>query len=61
MRQISCGVLISAALASAPSFAQITGHYPNGVESIKAASVPGEGLYYKVYNVYYQSDELLDP
>jgi hypothetical protein len=35
-----------------------TGHYVSGVEGIKAASVPGPGVYYKIYNVFYQADTL---
>ncbi|NJL58294.1 MAG: transporter [Desulfobacteraceae bacterium] len=34
--------------------------YPNGIEGIKAASVPPPGFYYKMYNVYYTADTLTD-
>jgi len=37
-----------------------TGHYVNGLEGIKAATVPGPGLYYKIYNLLYNADELTD-
>lgn len=37
-----------------------TGHYVNGVEGIKAASVPGPGFYYKMYNALYSADTLTD-
>ena len=38
-----------------------TGHYVNGIEGIKAATIPGEGWYYRLYNIYYQADQLTDP
>lgn len=34
--------------------------YPNGIEGIKAASVPPPGFYYKMYNVFYSADKLTD-
>ena len=37
-----------------------TGHYVNGVEGIKAATLPPPGLYYRLYNVFYSADELTD-
>ncbi|BAX82199.1 SphA family protein [Labilibaculum antarcticum] len=39
---------------------QETGYYTYGVEGIKAASLPGPGFYYKMYNAYYSSDKLMD-
>ena len=33
-------------------------HYVNGVEGIKAATLPPPGFYYRMYNVYYGADEL---
>lgn len=37
-------------------------HYVNGGEGIKVASVPppGTGTYYRFYNMFYHSDELMD-
>ncbi|GAB1409383.1 hypothetical protein MASR1M90_05370 [Desulfovibrionales bacterium] len=37
-----------------------SGHYVNGAEGIKAASLPPEGLYYRLYNVFYTADDLRD-
>ena len=37
-----------------------TGHYASGLEGIKAATLPGPGLYYKMYNLFYNADELKD-
>lgn len=33
-------------------------HYTNGVEGIKAATLPPEGFYWRMYNVYYQADKM---
>lgn len=39
-----------------------TGHYVNGVEGIKAATLPPAGSFcYRLYNVFYNSDTLKDP
>ncbi len=35
--------------------------YPNGIEGLKAASLPPPGFYYKMYNVLYTADTLADP
>lgn len=37
-----------------------TGHYVNGVEGIKASTLPPPGFYYRMYNVYYDADEIMD-
>ena len=42
-------------------FAGETSHYTNGVEGIKAATLPPPGLYYRMYNVFYNADKLMDP
>ena len=33
-------------------------HYTNGIEGIRAASLPPEGFYWRMYNVYYQADKM---
>lgn len=35
-------------------------HYVNGVEGIKAASVPPPGYYYRMYTAFYTADKLMD-
>lgn len=35
-------------------------HYVNGVEGIKASSLPPAGYYWKMYNLYYSADKLAD-
>lgn len=42
------------------AFAGETGHYVCGVEGIKCASLPPPGVYFKLYNALYTSDELTD-
>ncbi|MEZ4600097.1 MAG: transporter [Syntrophotaleaceae bacterium] len=56
------GLLVVLLLCLAvPCQAGITGnHYTNGAEGIKGASVPPPGNYYRLYNVFYSSDELMD-
>lgn len=43
-----------------PVTAQETNHYPNGTSGILAGSVPGPGLYYLMYNLFYETDQLKD-
>lgn len=42
------------------AYGQTTGHYPAGVEGIKAASLPPPGFYIRDYNIVYFSDRLND-
>jgi hypothetical protein len=49
----ACCLLLGGMQASAS-------RYTNGLEGIKAASVPGEGLYYRTYNLGYSADSLND-
>jgi hypothetical protein len=51
--------LVGALLGSA--CAGETGHYVNGVEGIKAGTLPPPGFYYRLYNVFYNADTLMDP
>jgi hypothetical protein len=55
-----CGLGLAGTLFGT-AFAQTTGHYVNGVEGIKAATLPPPGFYYRLYNVFYNADELKDP
>ncbi len=55
----AAAVLLIAA-AGFPAFAGETGHYTNGVEGIKGATLPGPGFYYKMYNVMYKTDSMKD-
>ena len=55
-----CIFLIFPAFFTVTTTAGETGHYVNGVEGIKSGSVPGPGLYYRLYNVFYRSNDLTD-
>ena len=35
-------------------------HYVNGIEGIKAATVPPPGFYWRCYNIFYDADKLMD-
>jgi hypothetical protein len=59
MVALSCALGI-AVVFFGTAFAGETGHYVNGVEGIKAATLPPPGFYYRLYNVYYDADELTD-
>jgi hypothetical protein len=50
-------MLVMASPAIAASF---TGHYINGVEGIKAATLPPPGYYYRMYTLLYSADTLRD-
>ncbi|MHC4692476.1 MAG: SphA family protein [Planctomycetota bacterium] len=52
--------LVFFAFFTVTTMAGETGHYVNGVEGIKSGSVPGPGLYYRLYNVFYRSNDLTD-
>lgn len=53
------GLLVMTA-GTSPAVAGGENQYPNGIEGIKAASVPPPGLYYKLYSVFYSADMLAD-
>ncbi|QTA92853.1 SphA family protein [Desulfonema magnum] len=42
------------------AFAGAENEYPNGIEGIKAASLPPPGFYYRMYNVLYTADTNTD-
>jgi len=57
---ILCVLGIAAAIYGTAA-AGVTGHYVNGVEGIKAATLPPPGFYYRLYNVFYNACDLTDP
>lgn len=54
------GLCATGLMWSADAQAGEQGHYVHGVEGIKAASLPPPGLYWRWYNVFYQSSTLKD-
>lgn len=37
-----------------------SGHYVNGAEGIKGATLPPQGVYWRMYNLFYTADDLRD-
>ncbi len=63
MRKIVLIMVISLTLLGfccGSGLAAESGHYVNGVEGIKAATLPPPGFYYRMYNVFYNADTLTD-
>jgi hypothetical protein len=64
MKNLKAILLACALVLSQPLFAQgppsFNGHYPAGVEGIKAASLPPPGIYLRDYNLFYFADQLND-
>jgi hypothetical protein len=57
---VICAALAVVVTLLGSAFGGETGHYVSGVEGIKAGTVPPPGLYYRMYNVFYQADKLKD-
>jgi len=47
-------------MSAATLYANANNHYGNGVEGIKGATLPPPGFYYRMYNLYYAADEIMD-
>ncbi len=47
-------------LSTSNLYATANNHYVSGGEGVKAASCPPPGFYYRMYNLYYTADELMD-
>lgn len=62
MKRLSGIIGITLLLVGLPltGIAAETGHYVNGVEGIKAATLPPPGRYYRMYNTLYLADTLTD-
>jgi hypothetical protein len=52
--------ICAAMMVMASSAAAYTGHYINGVEGIRAATLPPPGYYYRMYTLFYSADALRD-
>ena len=61
MKKILPLILLAMFIAMPSAYAGTSGnHYVNGVEGIKGASLPPAGIYYRMYNAVYASDEIKD-
>lgn len=54
-RLMTVFLLFAFCLSSQPALAG-HGHYVNGAEGLRAASLPPPGVYYKLYTMYYSAD-----
>lgn len=60
MRKFICMALTAFVCLTGSSALAGSGHYVSGAEGIKAASLPPEGVYYRLYNLFYTADDLRD-
>ncbi|WP_130471540.1 SphA family protein [Candidatus Magnetaquicoccus inordinatus] len=60
MGRIFSSLCLGASLLAMMSTAHADGNYVNGVEGIKAASLPPPGVYWRWYNLFYKSTTLKD-
>jgi len=60
MKKASCVILLAmlfCLVATEITQAQLTGHYPLGVEGVKAGTLPPPGLYSRNYFYFYNADD----
>lgn len=61
MNTTRCQILavgcLAACLGAQAQQPPVEGHYPAGIEGIRAASLPPKGLYFRDYNYFYTSDK----
>ncbi|MDD2388254.1 MAG: transporter [Desulfobacterales bacterium] len=60
MLKILLPALLFSQLICIPAYAGLSAHYQNGGEGIKAATIPPPGFYFRQYNMFYKSDDLID-
>lgn len=60
MKRIVATLICMALLGTGIVNKSLAEDYVNGIEGIKAASLPGPGFYYRLYNVFYSADEIKD-
>ena len=59
-RVCAAGLFVLLSLCTTTSWAGFGSHYTNGVEGIRAASLPPPGVYFRLYNVFYSAGDLND-
>jgi hypothetical protein len=60
MKKLLFAVAVAAFVMMGSAALAGSGHYVSGVEGIKAATLPPEGIYWRMYNVLYTADDLRD-
>jgi len=58
MRRLVILLVFCISLISADQARAAAGHYVSGVEGIRAATLPPPGMYWKVYNVFYNASDM---
>jgi hypothetical protein len=58
--RLLASLCVGASLLAFSGTAQADGHYVNGAEGIKAASLPPPGVYWRWYNLFYKAPTLTD-
>ena len=58
MKKFFAALVLCLGFMAAERAEAASGHYVNGVEGIKAASLPPPGVYWRMYNVFYNADTL---
>ncbi len=59
-RVCAASLFVLITICTTTAWAGFGTHYTNGVEGIRAASLPPPGFYFRLYNVFYSADELKD-
>lgn len=60
MKNLFSAIITAVLLLSGSTVLAGPSHYLSGVEGIKAATLPPPGVYWRVYNVFYSADKMLD-
>lgn len=60
MKKLLFAAVTAALLMTGSAALAGSGHYVNGAEGIKAATLPPQGLYWRMYNLFYTADDLRD-
>lgn len=60
MKKIMLAALVFTLFSPSLLLASANNHYSNGVEGLKASTIAPPGFYYRMYNYYYDADEMMD-
>lgn len=60
MKKLLFAAVTAALLMTGSTALAGSGHYVNGAEGIKGATLPPQGVYWRMYNLFYTADDLRD-
>ncbi|KAF5045963.1 putative MetA-pathway of phenol degradation [anaerobic digester metagenome] len=60
MKKLLFAAVTAALLMTGSAALAGSGHYVNGAEGIKGATLPPQGVYWRMYNLFYTADDLRD-